>query len=156
MSDRKKPKPKKGQDPQPKKHEEVPDIPVPLGPGRCGTSISFAIDLGSLLLDELAVHVSNRIIDISANCTSNDGIPVQLSRRRAIAKGYTINAIAIPHTMRGIKHDLAGYFAQNVIGGPNAFVIVPVTKRDYASALRRKLVVEIGMSAKPPIARRRG
>ncbi len=33
MSDRKKPKPKKGQDRQPKKHEEVPDNPVPLGPG---------------------------------------------------------------------------------------------------------------------------
>jgi hypothetical protein len=124
--------------------------------GRCGTSISFAIDLGSLLLDGFAVNASNRIIDVSANGTSNDGLPVQLSRQRAIGKGYSINAIAIPPIMRGLKHDLTSYFAQNVIGGPNAFVIVPAAKRDYAVALRRKLVVEIGMSAKPPIARRRG
>jgi hypothetical protein len=123
--------------------------------GHCGTSISFAIDLGGLLLDDFAVNVSNRIIDISANGTNNDGLPVQGSRKRAIEKGYTINAIAIPSITRGIKHDLTSYFAQNVIGGPNAFVIAPATKSDYAIALRRKLVVEIGMSAKSSITRSR-
>jgi hypothetical protein len=34
MSDRKKPIPKKEQRPQPEEHEEAPDKPVPLGPGR--------------------------------------------------------------------------------------------------------------------------
>lgn len=122
--------------------------------GLCGTSISFAIKFGTLLLDDFATNVSNRIIDLSANGTNNDGIPVQWSRRRAVEKGYTINAIAIPAYTRGIKYDLTSYFAQNVVGGPNAFVIAPATKRDYAEALRRKLVVEVGMSATSPMGRR--
>ncbi|MEN7454505.1 DUF1194 domain-containing protein [Mesorhizobium sp. CCNWLW179-1] len=41
---------------------------------------------------------------------------------------------------------MADYFARNVIGGIGSFVISPIGKADYASALRRKLVVEIGMA----------
>lgn len=115
--------------------------------GRCGTSLSFAVDFGSLFLDEFAADVPRRIIDVSANGTNNDGTPVEWSRRRAVEKGYTINAIAIPRFVYGIGHDLTDYFARNVIGGPNAFVMAPSTKEDYAVALRRKLVLEIGMSA---------
>lgn len=115
---------------------------------RCGTSISFAIDLGGLLLDEFAVNVCNQIIDISANGTNNDGLPVQGSPEAGNRKDYTINAIAIPSITRGMKYDLISYFAQNVLGGPNAFVIAPATKSDYATALHRKLEVEIGRSAR--------
>lgn len=112
----------------------------------CGTSISFAINLASLLLDKYAGNASTKIIDISANGTNNDGLPLHDSRQKAIAKGYTINAIAIPGMTRGVKYDLTQYFADNVIGGPRAFVIAPDTPDDYAAALRRKLVTEIGLS----------
>ncbi len=116
--------------------------------GFCGTSISFAINLAGLLLDKYVGNASTKIIDISANGTNNDGLPVDESRLRAIAKGYTINAIAIPGMTRGVKYDLTQYFADNVIGGPGAFVIAPDTPDDYAAALRRKLVTEIGLSTK--------
>ena len=116
--------------------------------GACGTSISFAIDLAGTLLDKYDGNAATKIIDISANGTNNDGLPVDDSRLRAIAKGYTINAIAIPGMTRGVKYDLTRYFADNVIGGPGAFVIAPDTTSDYAAALRRKLVSEISLSAK--------
>ncbi|MEI5682185.1 DUF1194 domain-containing protein [Mesorhizobium sp. CCNWLW179] len=54
--------------------------------------------------------------------------------------------MAIPSTIPGEKRDIADYFARNVIGGIGSFVISPIGKADYASALRRKLVVEIGMA----------
>lgn len=116
----------------------------------CATSISFAIDLGSMLLDGYAGSAASKIIDVSANGSNNDGLPVAESRRRAIAKGYTINAIAIPEVIRGVVYDLTEYFADNVIGGPRAFVIAPSTTSDYAAALRRKLVTEISTSTLPP------
>jgi hypothetical protein len=114
--------------------------------GRGGTSVSYAIDMGSLLLGEFPGSATNKIIDISANGPNNDGLPVEQSRLRAIAKGYTINAIAIPSYMRGIEHDNSRYFAENVIGGPGAFVVAPATTHDYAAAIRRKLVDEISLA----------
>ena len=70
-----------------------------------------------------------KVIDISANGENNDGLPVQLSRLNAIAKGYTINAIAIPAKDENPDYRLASYFADNVIGGPQAFVITPTGHR---------------------------
>ena len=49
-----------------------------------------------------------------------------------------------------MTYDLSSYFAENVIGGPNAFVIAPAGTRDYATALRRKLVDEISLSTGRP------
>lgn len=112
----------------------------------CATSISFAIDLGDLLFDRYGGNASSKIIDISANGTNNDGLPVEVSRLRAIAKGCTINAIALPEVFRGVPRDLTQYFADNVIGGPNAFVTPLTTPNDYTVALRWKLVKEIGLS----------
>jgi hypothetical protein len=114
------------------------------------TSISYAIDTASSLLDDFAGQVGRKVIDISSNGRNNSGLPVAVSRARAIAKGYTINAIAIPTEHRGVpdRHSgvpdhLVNYFAQEVIGGPSAFVLEPVSREDYAVALRRKLTREI-------------
>jgi Protein of unknown function (DUF1194) len=115
--------------------------------GRGGTSVSSAIDVGSLLLDQFPGKADRKVIDISGNGENNDGLPVQLSRLNAIAKGYTINAIAIPAKDENPRHQLASYFADNVIGGPEAFVMTPTGPGDYATALRRKLVTEISMNA---------
>ncbi|WP_269931956.1 DUF1194 domain-containing protein [Aminobacter sp. HY435] len=109
----------------------------------CRTSISFAIDLSIRLLNTYNGNPANKIIDISANGTNNDGLPVADSRSRAIKAGFTINAIAVPESMPGVRIDLAQYFADNVIGGPNSFVMPLSTTSLYASALRLKIVREI-------------
>lgn len=117
--------------------------------GRGGTSVSSAIDVGSLLLDQFPGKAAQKVIDISANGENNDGLPVHESRLKAIAKGYTINAIAIPAQDENPDYRLATYFTDNVIGGPQAFVITPRDTGDYVAALRRKLVTEISRNADP-------
>jgi len=117
--------------------------------GRGGTSVSSAIDVGSLLLDQFPGKAARKVIDISGNGENNDGLPVRQSRLNAIAKGYTINVIAIPAKDEKPPHQLESYFADNVIGGPSAFVLTPTGPGDYAAALRRKLVTEISMNADP-------
>lgn len=119
--------------------------------GRGGTSVSSAIDVASLLLDQFPGRATKKIIDISANGENNDGLPVQPSRVKAIAKGYTINAIAIPAQDENPGRQLASYFADHVIGGPEAFVMTPTDPGDYATALRRKLVTEISMNVDPQL-----
>ncbi|WP_348628126.1 DUF1194 domain-containing protein [Mesorhizobium sp. M1B.F.Ca.ET.045.04.1.1] len=114
--------------------------------GRGGTSVSEAIDVGSLLLDRFPGNAMRKVIDISSNGENNDGLPVQPSRQNAIGKGYTINAIAIAPDDEDPKQPLATYFARSVIGGSQAFVISPTGPRDYTAALRRKLVIEVSMN----------
>ncbi|WP_415926874.1 DUF1194 domain-containing protein [Mesorhizobium salmacidum] len=114
--------------------------------GRGGTSVSAAIDVGSLMLDRFPGNATRKVIDISSNGENNDGLPVQPSRESAIAKGHTINAIAIPPSDEDPKQPLATYFARSVIGGSRAFVISPAGPGDYTAALRRKLVIEVSMN----------
>jgi hypothetical protein len=116
---------------------------------RAGTSISSAIDVGRLLLDRFPGTADRKVIDISGNGENNDGLPVGPSRSSALAEGFTINAIAIPAEEESPGSGLAAYFAQNVIGGPQAFVMSPTGPGDYATALRRKLVIEVSMNAGP-------
>ncbi|TPN20866.1 DUF1194 domain-containing protein [Mesorhizobium sp. B2-3-3] len=119
------------------------------GRGRGGTSISAAIDVGSHLLDQFPGIAMKKVIDISSNGENNDGLPVRPSRLNAIAKGYTINAIAIPPDDENPMEPLASYFQQSVIGGFQAFVMSPTGPGDYITALRRKLVMEVSMNVPP-------
>lgn len=41
------------------------------------------------------------------------------------------------------KHDMTAYIAHDVIGGPGAFVVAMDDPADYATALRRKIVIEL-------------
>ncbi|MDL2401294.1 DUF1194 domain-containing protein [Rhizobium mayense] len=117
---------------------------------RGGTSISSAIDVGSLLLDQFPGKAMKKVIDISSNGENNDGLPVPPSRLNAIARGYTINAIVIPPERENPEQPLASYFARSVIGGPQSFVIESTGAKDYVTALRRKLITELGMNIAAP------
>jgi hypothetical protein len=107
------------------------------------TSISFAIDAGRLMLDRYTGRTERKIIDISTNGTNNDGLPVAHSRISAFEAGYIINGIAVRLDEPGVTNDLPGYLADNVIAGAGSFVIAPDKPYQYASAIRRKLVLEI-------------
>ena len=60
-------------------------------------------------------------------------------KARAEASGVTINALIISSEERGLR----SYFENQVIAGPDAFVMETENFSDYAEALRRKLVREI-------------
>jgi hypothetical protein len=110
------------------------------------TSLSYAIEASSLMLDNFPGTAARKLIDVSANGTNNDGPPVVMSRERVLAKGHVINAIVLMNEEPGVTSDLPGYFRQNVIGGPGSFIVTPGGPVDYAHALRRKFVVEISGS----------
>lgn len=118
--------------------------------GLCATSISYAIDASSALLDAYGGNARNKIIDISANGTNNDGPPLQVSRSNALKRGHIINGIVIPQVRYGFPYRLIGYFNDNVIGGAGSFAIEPNTVEDYAQALRKKFEREISMLVEAP------
>jgi hypothetical protein len=87
-----------------------------------------------------------RVIDVSGDGPNNMGMPVIMARDPLVASGVTINGLPIMIKRAGgfaSIENLDIYYEDCVIGGTRAF-LVPVTDiQKLASAIRRKLVLEI-------------
>ncbi len=121
--------------------------------GQRRTSISGAIDRGAELLATVPYEADRHVIDISGDGPNNQGIPVTEARDAAIAQGITINGLPMM-TRDGFASqfhidDLDRYYTKCVIGGPGAFMVPVNDWEQFAEAVRRKLVLEIGQVDMP-------
>jgi hypothetical protein len=103
------------------------------------TSISGAIDFCAGLLIGSGFMATRRVIDISGDGSNNDGRPVTEARDAAVAAGITINGLPIVE----VEPDLEAYYRGNVIGGPDAFIVVARDTGSFGEAVLRKLLVEV-------------
>ncbi|WP_162914725.1 DUF1194 domain-containing protein [Desertibaculum subflavum] len=104
-----------------------------------GTSPAGAIDFGRRLLTELPVAPQRRVIDVSGDGRSNNGPPPVPARDTAVAERITINGLPILH----MEPDIDAYYAENVIGGPGAFVVPARDFASFAEAIHKKLILEM-------------
>ena len=95
--------------------------------------------------------VSNlvQIYDIVSDSWST-GAPMPTARAAAMKAGMTINGLAIlcredNCSGRPVAYDLEKAFAEKIIGGPGSFVITVDSRKSFAEAVRRKLLLEIAM-----------
>lgn len=107
------------------------------------TAIGDAIDFSRRKIEENAFVGDHMRIDISGDERSNSGPRPSQARDRAIAKGMTVNGLAI----MGADDGLYGYFLNFVIGGPSAFVISVDGYEDFQAAMKQKLLLELIHSA---------
>jgi hypothetical protein len=109
-----------------------------------GTSISGAIDYSRVLLAKSPYNGAKRIIDISGDGSNNSGRSVTAARDEAVHDGVSINGLPILTLEPYLDH----YYADNVIGGPGAFMI-PVANYDaFADAILKKLITEIAVTGR--------
>lgn len=112
------------------------------------TSISGAIDFGATLFRDNGFEGTRQVIDVSGDGPNNWGDLVVHARDRAVAQGFTINGLPIldegpgPFGRYNIPN-LDLYYRDCVIGGPAAFIVVAENFDAFASAIRRKLILEI-------------
>jgi hypothetical protein len=118
------------------------------------TSISAAIVQGATMIVSSPYRGMRQVIDVSGDGPNNSGNPVAPARDKAIEAGIIINGLAIMLRPSGAPGGLDKYYADCVVGGPGSFVL-PVHKiEDFATAVRRKLVMEIsGLMPEPTIRR---
>jgi Protein of unknown function (DUF1194) len=119
------------------------------------TSISAGIDYAMAQLAHSGVEADQRIIDVSGDGTNNAGRPVTDARDEAVAKGVTINGLAIinqrpegyffAHTQP--PGGLPNYYKNNVIGGEAAFLLVVKDFTTFGEAMTDKLLNEIALAA---------
>ena len=118
------------------------------------TSISAAIDFSMAHFAKSKWQAKRRIIDISGDGTNNAGRPATEARDQAIAQGVTINGLAIINDKPNLGYSahtqppggLPLYYRQNVIGGPNFFLLVVQDFNSFADAMANKLVKEIDVA----------
>jgi hypothetical protein len=118
------------------------------------TSISGAIEFAMGQLDKAPYESARRTIDVSGDGTNNAGRDVALARDDAVAKGITINGLVIlsenPMTWNPDHTNppggLANYYRNNVMGGPNAFVMVAENFNSFGQAIVKKMIAEVAQS----------
>lgn len=96
-------------------------------------AIYFALDLFAAVPD-----CTRRVIDVSGDGTPNSGADVRMARNAAQTQGVTINGIAI----ESMGQAITGFFQRGLITR-DGFVITARTHRDYARAIRAKILREV-------------
>lgn len=105
---------------------------------------NFATAIGEALLfsvDQFATipPCRRRVIDISGDGSSNEGIPPPRVHGLLKELGITVNALVI----EGAEPNMTEYFWENVITGPGAFVFTANSYDDYPLRMRQKLLREV-------------
>jgi hypothetical protein len=118
------------------------------------TSIGGAINYAIPQFEMNNIDGERRAIDISADGPNNDGPAPNVARDSAVALGITINGLPIVNSrlqISGMKQmpNYAHYFADCVIGGGNAFLVIANDYEDFARAIKKKLIFEIAGRVPP-------
>lgn len=98
------------------------------------TAIGEALAVSRAAFDDVP-HCLRRVIDVSGDGISNEGVEPSVQRAALNRDDIIVNAIAIETD----KTDLTAYFFENLITGPGAFVVTANGFEDYPEQIRRKL-----------------
>lgn len=99
-----------------------------------GAALEFTVDQFAGIED-----CKRRVIDVSGDGFSNEGVEPQSLRSGLWRAGFTVNALAIENT----EDDLTSYYWENVIAGENAFVMTANGFDDYPKRIKQKLLREV-------------
>jgi hypothetical protein len=116
------------------------------------TSIGEAMAQAMRFLADNGYDGLARRIDISGDGRSNAGREPAMMRELATAAGITVNGLAILTD----EPDLARYYRENVMAGPDAFVIPALDYGAFQTAMLKKLLRELqpALSQATPALRR--
>ena len=103
------------------------------------TAIADALRFAQEQLASGPFQGTRQIIDLSGDGMTNAGGDPDPARDAAALAGITINGLAILNESPSLDR----YYAEHVIGGPDAFVMAAKDYDDFAQAIRHKLLREI-------------
>lgn len=114
-----------------------------------GTSISGALIFATGLIGAAPFAEERRVIDVSGDGPNNIGGPVEEARDAALSAGIVVNGLPILIRPSPTYKHLDQYYANCVIGGPGSFMLPVYDSSEFATAIRRKLILEVS-AAEPP------
>lgn len=106
-----------------------------------GNAIGEAVAFATKSTLENNFDGTRKVIDVSGDGPDTTGaIAVEDARAVALANGFTINGLVIH---RPSMPELGDYYRANITGGPRSFVIQAKSRRSFADAIVKKLILEI-------------
>ncbi|MEO1379073.1 MAG: DUF1194 domain-containing protein [Pseudomonadota bacterium] len=102
------------------------------------TAIGEALQFSAAQFSD-APACTRRVIDISGDGSSNEGVDPKDVRDLLGQLGIVVNALVI----EGAEENIIEYFLQNVISGNGSFVITANSYNEYPEKMRLKLLREI-------------
>ncbi len=112
------------------------------------TGIGSALEFAANAHRSAPVSCGRRIIDVSGDGPGNTGPTPDLFRRSGLFDGLVINGLVIrdvqeDYALQQPTRDPLPYYERYVKHGTGAFVMVTRDYRDYAEAIREKLLREL-------------
>ena len=111
------------------------------------TSISGAVDFAVALLRDSSFDAARRVIDVSGDGINNNGRAATEARDDALSAGIVINGLPILTEYPALDE----YYRDNVVGGPNSFVVAVNDFSSFGTAILSKLVREIAGAPPQPV-----
>ena len=110
-------------------------------------AIGAALLYGKEKIENNSHEGIRRVIDFSADSANNwNGPPIEVARQLVLNAGIVINGLAVLCRYcsgQPSNYDLETAFRNDIIGGPGSFVVTVDNPPSFASAVRRKLILEI-------------
>ncbi|HEX5280555.1 MAG TPA: DUF1194 domain-containing protein [Micropepsaceae bacterium] len=126
-------------------------LTLPRTPGD-RTSISNALELGAALIrsSDKNIFATRKVIDVMGDGPNNIGKPMEQTRDLVTKQAVVVNGLPVmDERANGYFPNLDRYYQACVAGGRGAFIIVVRSYRDFAPAMRRKLILEIAQNEIP-------
>jgi hypothetical protein len=123
-------------------------LALPRTPGD-RTSISNALELGAALIrsSDNNIFATRKVIDVTGDGANNIGKAMEQTRNLVTRQGVVVNGLPVmDESANGFFPNLDRYYQACVAGGRGAFVIIVRSYRDFGSAMRRKLILEISQN----------
>lgn len=107
-------------------------------------AIGDAVIHAAALISAAPWQAAERTIDVSGDGPDmRSRVPAPRARDAVVAQGIIVNGLAIEAGSNWRDGALAAAYEREVIGGPGAFVLRAEDRRDFARAMRAKLIREI-------------
>jgi hypothetical protein len=103
------------------------------------TSIATGIADSHALIESNRFEGQRKIIDVSGDGPNNSGADLDAARKDALASGIIVNGLSI----EAEDHDLQDYYLNHVIIGADSFVEPAKGFKDFARAIKEKLLREL-------------
>ncbi len=115
------------------------------------TAIGTALLRGADEIDSNGFDGRRRIIDLSGDDPSNQGVKAAEARDLVVLRGIIINGLPILQDRKEHEDraELVRYFETDVAGGVGAFVLPTLSFRDFPRAMLAKLITEVSGRAPP-------
>lgn len=122
------------------------------------TAMGHALRYGATMFDR-APACDARTLDMAGDGQNNEGFGPRTAYRDPAFEGITVNGLAVNAADFEGEIGLIGFYREQVLHGPGAFLVIATGFADFERAMRAKLLREVApaaLGALPPNGRPRG